>query len=233
MKVFALKIKDKLDDSFCKSLLSLIDKSKCERLSKFVYQEDLQRGLFADLLVRKVLMEKFNLNNEEIYFSVNEYGKPYCEFLENFHFNISHSGDWIVCAIDKNPIGIDVERISTIDLDISKNFFSDKEHEDLMLSNDPFDYFFTLWSLKESYIKFIGKGLSHPLNSFSMKLLNNNKIYIESYNQILENIYFKQYLIDDGYKMAACSLNPNMPEELFIYTINDVVNTFVAPNMVT
>lgn len=232
MKIFALKTTNKLDDFTSKSLLSTIDEKKRERLLKFVFWQDLQRSLFADLLVRKIVIDTFNLANKEIYFTVNEYGKPYCEFLENFHFNISHSGDWIVCAIDKNPIGIDIEKISTIDLDISKNFFSDKEHKDLLLSKDPFDYFFTLWSLKESYIKFIGKGLSHPLNSFSMKLLN-NKIYIESYNQILENIYFKQYLIDDSYKMAACSLNTNMPEEFFIYTINDVVNTFITSSIVT
>jgi 4'-phosphopantetheinyl transferase len=232
MKVFALKITNKLNDFISKSLLSIIDEDKRERLLRFVFWQDMHRSLFADLLVRKIIIDTFNLANEEIYFSVNEYGKPYCEFLDDFHFNVSHSGDWVVCTIDKNPIGIDIEKISTIDLDISKNFFSDKEHEDLMLSNDPFDYFFTLWSLKESYIKFIGKGLSHPLNSFSMKLLNNNKIYIESYNQILENIYFKQYMIDDGYKMAVCSLNPNMPKELFIYTINDVVKTFVTSNIV-
>jgi 4'-phosphopantetheinyl transferase len=105
----------------------------------------LQRGLFADLLVRKVLIEEFNLTNEEIHFSIDEYGKPYCEFINNFHFNVSHSGDWVVCAVDNKPIGIDIEKISKIDLDISKNFFSDKEHEDLLLSNDPYDYFFTLW----------------------------------------------------------------------------------------
>jgi 4'-phosphopantetheinyl transferase len=233
MKIFALKITDKLDDFTTKSLVSLIDENKRDRLLKFVFWQDLHRSLFADLLVRKIIIETFNLVNEEIYFSVNDYGKPYCKFLNNFHFNVSHSRDWIVCAIDGESIGIDVEKISTIDLDISKNFFSDKEHVDLLSSNDPYDYFFTLWSLKESYIKFIGKGLSYPLNSFSMQLLNNKKIYIESYNQILENVHFKQYVIDDGYKMAACSINPNMTDAVDILSINDVVNTFITSKLAT
>jgi 4'-phosphopantetheinyl transferase len=195
---------------------------------KFINWEDLQRGLLADLLVRKVLIEKRNLSNEEICFSINEYGKPFCNSLDDFHFNVSHSGSWIVCAVDRKPVGIDVEKISTIDLDISKNFFSEEEHSDLLLSKDPWDYFFTLWSLKESYIKFIGKGLSHPLNSFSMKLSSNSKISIEVENKILEDIYFKQYRLDEGYKMAVCSSHPNMPEHLVMYTIGDMVNTFVS-----
>lgn len=232
MKVFALKITNKLDDLTSKSLLSTIEKKKRERLLKFVFWQDMHRSLFADLLIRKIMIDEYDLANEEIYFTVNEYGKPYCDIFNDFHFNISHSGDWVVCAVDKNPIGIDVEEISTIDLDISKNFFSDKEHNDLLLSNDPFDYFFTLWSLKESYIKFLGKGLSHPLNSFSMRFLN-ERIVIESYDQILENIYFQQYQIDDAYKMALCSVNPNMPEEVFIYKINDLVNMFVSTRIVS
>lgn len=227
MKVFALKITNKLDDLTSDLLLSVIDKDKQERLLKFVFWQDMHRSLFADLLIRKIIMDSSDLENENISFKENEFGKPYIESINNFHFNVSHSGDWIVCAIDKNPIGIDIEKISTIDLEISKNFFSDKEHEDLLLSNDPYDCFFTLWSLKESYIKFIGKGLSLPLGRFSMRF-SNERIVVESYDQILENIYFKQYLIDDNYKMAACSLNPNMSNAVNILSINDVVNTFMT-----
>ena len=174
MKVFAIKLKDKLDNSSLESLLALIDKNKRERLEKFVFWQDLHRGLFADLFIRKVIVDTFGVLNEEIEFGFSNFGKPYIKNINDFHFNISHSGDWIVCVIDKNSVGIDIEKISTIDLDISKNFFSNKEHEDLMLSNDPFDYFFKLWTLKESYIKYLGKGLSHPLNSFTMHLKENS-----------------------------------------------------------
>lgn len=227
MNVFAVKINNKLDDPVLRDLLGLIDNKKRDRLLKFVFWQDLHRSLFADLLVRKIIIDTFNLSNDEIYFSVNQYDKPYCEFLDDFHFNISHSGDWVVCAIDNKPIGIDIEKISTcLDLGISENFFSNKEHEDLLSKIDPFDYFFTLWSLKESYIKFIGKGLSHPLNTFSMKLLS-NKIYIESNNKILEDIYFKQYNIDKDYKMAACSLSSDMPDKVIIYSVSEVIKPFV------
>jgi len=227
MKVYALNFFEKLDDQIIMSLLSCIDDAKRERLLKYVYWKDLQRGLLADLLIRKALIEETNLCNEEIHFSINEFGKPYCDFLEVLNFNVSHSGNWVVCAIDINPVGIDIEKISLIDLDISKNYFSEKEHESLLLSNDPIEYFFTLWSLKESYIKFIGKGLSLPLNSFSVKISEISGISIDVDNKVLGNVHFKQYSIDKGYKMAVCSLNQKMPELPVIYAVNDLVDHFI------
>lgn len=225
MKVFAIKLKDKLDNSSLELLLALIDKKKRERLEKFVFWQDLQRGLFADLFIRKVIVDTFGVLNEEIEFGFSNFGKPYIKNINDFHFNISHSGDWIVCVIDKNSVGIDIEKISTINLDISKNFFSNKEHEDLMLSNEPFDYFFKLWTLKESYIKYLGKGLSHPLNSFTMHLKENG-IKIESEERILNDIFFKQYNIEEGYKLAACGEKDNFPQNLVFLSLDDLLSTF-------
>ncbi|MFA8434924.1 MAG: 4'-phosphopantetheinyl transferase superfamily protein [Marinifilaceae bacterium] len=227
MKVFGLKIPGGLEETTRNALLDFVDESKRDRLLKYVFPEDLQRGLFADLLVRKILLDTCRLSNDEIYFSTNDYGKPYCEFLDDFHFNVSHSGEWVVCAVGKKPVGIDIEQISKIDLDISKNFFSDKEYADVLSSDKPYDFFFTLWSLKESYIKFLGKGLSHPLNSFSMRFLSDTKIHIEINDKIEENINFKEYGIEDGYKMAVCCMCPNLPESPVIYTFNDLVDTFI------
>lgn len=227
MEIFALNIFNDKNSLDLKPLLAQVDEAKRLKLLKFIHGEDLQRGLFAELLVRKFLIERYRLNNREISFSVNEYGKPYCNFIDNFHFNVSHSGNWVVCAVDSVPVGIDIEKITAIDLDISKNFFSDEEHYDLTYSSNPFDYFFTLWSLKESYIKYIGKGLSHPLNSFSMRISSTSRISIEVNNTMLENIYFKQYSIDKGYKMAVCSSHADLPEQAIIINRNELVDQFL------
>ena len=42
-----------------------------------------------------------------------------------------------------------------------------------MNSDEKINYFYDLWTLKESYIKTIGKGLYTPLNSFSIKRITN------------------------------------------------------------
>nr|WP_084787523.1 hypothetical protein [Anaerobacillus alkalidiazotrophicus] len=51
--------------------------------------------------------------------------------LQSFHFNVSHSGNWVVCATDNQPIGIDIEEIKPIDFQIVYSFFSETEIRDI------------------------------------------------------------------------------------------------------
>nr|WP_237391871.1 4'-phosphopantetheinyl transferase superfamily protein [Paenibacillus dendrobii] len=86
------------------------------------------------------------------------------------HFNISHSGEWVVCALDSLPVGVDVEEIKEAPFEISKRFFSREERTFLFneaeeVRNESFYY---IWTLKESYIKAIGQGLSYGLESFTV-----------------------------------------------------------------
>ena len=160
MDVYALRLNfsQKIDPYVLQQLLNRVAPDKKERLLRFYHEEDKLRGLFADLLIRDAIMQKTGLGNEEISFTTNDYGKPFLQGREDVQFNLSHSGQWVVGVIDNRPVGIDVERVQEIDLDISRNYYSPDEHQDLMSKTDKFDYFFTLWALKEGYIKILGKG---------------------------------------------------------------------------
>ena len=195
-----LNFQEEFDPYIFESLLNCVSPEKKERLKRFYRREDALRGLFADLLSRHMIRLKTGLRNEEIFFTTNEFGKPFLKDRGDIQFNLSHSGVWVVGVIDHSVVGIDVERVQEIDLDISKNYFSPDEHEDLMSKGDKFDYFFTLWSLKESYIKILGKGLSHPLNAFSIKFTSPGEIIIKVEGQRILDIFFRQYDIDKAYK---------------------------------
>ena len=145
----------------------------------------------------------------------------------DFHFNISHSGDWVVLATGPSPLGIDVERIKDIDLDIAKRFFSGREYDDLMLKPDEerFSYFFNLWTLKESYIKAVGKGLSLPLDSFSM-VMEDNRITIKTESD--DNRFFRQYPVAAGYKLSICASGDSFPGEIIHKTPDDLYYEFIT-----
>lgn len=84
------------------------------------------------------------MNNEEIKFIYNEYGKPFVQNFSDFHFNISHSGEWVVCATANSNVGIDIERVSDIEaLKLANEFFSEEEFYDLsnMNSDEQINYF--------------------------------------------------------------------------------------------
>lgn len=97
-------------------------------------------------------------------------GKPRITGRPDFHFNLSHSGDWVVLAWGDTPVGVDVERIRP-DTDfraVAKRFFSEEERRSLEMAEDARGRFYALWTGKESWIKYTGTGLNCDLRSFSV-----------------------------------------------------------------
>jgi len=227
--VYAVKLDltKKLEPCVFEQLLSCVSADKSERLRRFYHDQDKYRGLFADLLIRDTIRQRTALPNEEISFTTNEYGKPFLKNRDDVQFNLSHSGAWVVGVVDTRPVGGDVEQVQPIDLSISEHYFSPDEHQDLIRKPDKFDYFFTLWALKESYIKILGKGLSHPLNAFSIKFADNDEIVIKVEGKRIEDIFFKQYHIDNEYKMAVCATHNNIPDHVHLLTADDLIKRFI------
>jgi len=100
-----------------KNLLSL----RKEKVLKYIRIEDRLRCVFSWKLLERIILENFSLNISKESFSINNYGKPLINNRNNIHFNISHSGEIVCCIVDSFPVGIDVEAISSINLDIAFN----------------------------------------------------------------------------------------------------------------
>lgn len=94
----------------------------------------------------------------DIVFSRLPGGKPTCNLP--LHFNCSHSGDFVVCAVSHRPIGVDIERIRPMNPRIFRTL-TDAERscmEQLPPSLQD-AAFLRLWTLKESWIKCRGGQL--------------------------------------------------------------------------
>lgn len=151
---------------------------------RFMKWEDRQRSLFGKLLLKKGLqllgLGAYSL--EALKYTV--YLKPY--FDNSIEFNISHSGDYIVCAISKTgKLGIDIEKIQPLPLSGFEDQFSEKEWGDIVKAPDSLHAFYTHWTQKEAFIKAIGTGLHLPLNKISV---NNHKIIWDGHEWHLHKI---------------------------------------------
>ena len=217
-QVYALKLTTELPEVVYQKLLRFVAAEKREKIHKFHKRDDSLRCLMADLLIRYILNTLFELSNQNISFDYTHYGKPLLHKQPHIHFNSSHSGHWAVCAVDKNPIGIDVEKIQPIDLDIAEQYFSKQESQQLfsLPHNRQLDFFYELWTLKESFLKYKGKGLSIPLNSFTINQNNNGNISITTEKGAIKNTYFKQYNLEKNYKMTLCTTNQFINELILI-----------------
>lgn len=225
IEIYSLKIDGGFSVEKFDRLFQCVDKEKQASVKAFYRFEDSQRALGAATLIRSIAVDKLGISNCEIQFGKNEYGKPFLKGFPDFHFNLSHSGEWVVCAIDNEQIGIDVEKINNIDLSIADRFFSKQEVQDIHLKpeDEQLPHFYDIWTLKESYIKAWGKGLSIPLDSFSLKVHSDGRIELATGNSF-SKCFFKQFDIDAGYKLSVCSLKSEFPKRIIRKSIEDILN---------
>ncbi|WP_202803537.1 4'-phosphopantetheinyl transferase family protein [Clostridium tunisiense] len=215
MEIYVVKIFDISEEELDKLCL-LIDSEKSYKIKKLINKKDKIRTLIGEILIRKIVIENLKINNKHIRFNKNQYGKPYLKGYPNFNFNISHSGEYVLCAIDDKPIGVDIEEIKHLEFEeIAKNFFTEKEFQYIANkdSKSKLDRFYEIWTLKESYIKFCGQGLSMPLKSFSIEIDQYENIKVIS-NSENKEYTFKLFDIDLGYKVAVCSLNKKISNNI-------------------
>jgi len=212
--VYAVKIeKDEIITQFNKLFSLLFPEKRDDDAKNLPLIKDLYSGV-GYALIRQIISKKFDCHPSQIKILKDFSGKPYCKPFKSCHFNISHSVEWVVCAFDKDPVGIDIQKIVNIPRDrmdmIVLRFFH--KYEQIQYFNlkekEKENFFFKQWALKESYIKFIGKGLRIPLQSFSAFLDQNGRGSISDGVHIR---YFQQYDIDSNYKLVACSANSSFP----------------------
>jgi len=188
MKWYKYDIRD-LTDTEYKKWYSLMSIDKQHRVDRFRFADDKKRTIIGEMLARKAIAEWCGVAPESVTFGTKEHGKPYAKDLA-VEFNISHSGDMVVCAVDDKPIGIDIEQIRPIDLTVAKRFCTDEEL--LYLFGDTpkeqeFTYttdtkmltrFFELWTMKEAYGKCSGIGFLQPHN---IQNTNNLLLFFDLY----------------------------------------------------
>lgn len=205
IEAYSINLDDALDKGIDRSLMKLVSQQKQARIERFRHKRDAMRCLLGDLLSRYALCAKSGLRNHQLKFDVNPYNKPFLAEPAGFHYNISHSGKWVVCAVGDQPVGIDIEQVKEIDLDVANTVFT-KEEYDSFIDQDQehrLSYFYTMWVIKESYMKADGRGMSLPLKSFTIKI-NDCKILIDTENE-LKACFFKTYIIDDQHIASICS----------------------------
>lgn len=160
---------DGISQSAYRQLLDAATAQRQEKAKRYRCFEDSIRCVTADALLRWAVSQTPGLS---LPYSL-EYdakGKPRLTGAENFHFNLSHSGKWVVIAWGDSPVGVDVEAIRESGgmETIARRHFTEAEYRHIFSGETirP-ERFFQIWTGKESYLKYLGTGLTKALSSFS------------------------------------------------------------------
>lgn len=160
LKLYHCDISKMSDEDF----LKLYSESDAERQKK---ADTLKRdpakklSIAAGELAKKAIAEELNIDPKTIRFRTTNTGKPYAENL-NIEFSISHSGTIAVCAISDHPVGIDIERIKEVSINVAKRLYTPDEQKYVFEKWDlSKQRFCEVWTRKEAYVKKIGRGITY------------------------------------------------------------------------
>jgi len=104
-----------------------------------------------------------------------ERGKPYFPMCPQIQFSISHSGSYWVCAMSGMRLGIDIQRHECLKDEtqeeasrrfqrMANRFYHSIEAK--YVEKKQVTHFFHVWTARESYVKYTGKGIDASFSDY-------------------------------------------------------------------
>ncbi len=131
-------------------------RSRIERLRR---REDAFTAITAHRLLCFALKSTYGIEPSPEDWAKGEFGKPYLKSFSGVHFNISHSGNMAMCALHSGRVGADIELARPFEHGLEKRIMSDSERQVFQECDEKVKFFYQIWTLKESYLKYTGRGL--------------------------------------------------------------------------
>jgi len=150
-----------------------------QRFPRKVYSEAARR------LLREAVKLEYALDISAYDEKKRENGKPYLEGAP-FCFNLSHSGEYVACALSECEVGVDIEKVRHVSEGVMRRFVgkcteSDEENT-------------RLWTRYEAIGKFLGTGIP--------------------YGEISDAYFIKEYFNLDGYALTVCAEKDEFAERI-------------------
>ena len=213
--VYVLKVQDLPDPAAEPGVMEGLWEERKEKILRYKLEQSRKQSLGAGLLLKWAL-KKHGAAVEQLSYGVN--GKPEAEGV---FFNLSHSGQWAVCAIGDGPVGCDVEEIASVREGIAERFFTENEVQHLAQFEGERrnEEFFRLWTLKESYMKMTGEGMSLGLDRFEFDMDGQPTVKRDG---AICDCHIKEYKLP-GYKLAVCAESADFAETLQVVNTKEIL----------
>ena len=154
------------------------------RIPRKVYTEAARR------LLAQAVEREYSLDVTAYAEKKGENRKPYLEGAP-FRFNLSHSGEYVVCALSDSDVGVDIEEIKPISEGVMRRFVGYFENSDAENTRR--------WTRYEAIGKCLGTGIPYQVD----------------FNEYV----IKEYFDLAGYALSVCSAKDEFAEQLVMVEI--------------
>lgn len=195
--VHSSEVMQKLED--------ILPASRIAYANRYFREEDRQRSLAAGVLLAYSLQE-MGLSRHVIKSSMASvpWGTGEKPVLpgKGISFNLSHSGNYVVCVLGEKSCGVDIQK-KRKDIDFLKKFYSPEEWEWVL--QDSCNRAIRLWALKESYGKYVGTGIAGKLPRLHRYLSEERLLHFSYSEGPEEACRFQEYALHPEYALAVCT----------------------------
>jgi len=156
-----------------RELYKLLDDGEKLRAARFFQPADASAFIVRRGVLRLLLAGYLDLPPQVVTYNYNPQGKPELFPGDNLQFNLAKTGGMALIGITRlGMVGVDLEKRRTdLEFDqIARAQFSLAENAlmESLPAHERAEAFFTIWTLKEAYLKAVGLGMSQPTQSFSV-----------------------------------------------------------------
>lgn len=224
MRIYTAKTYE-LQEAEEERLCGLLDRDRLQRVSAIRSRKERERSIFAGLLLRYAFLDAGYDTTawSAVEIEKGVYGKPYIKGYQGFHYGLSHSGEWVACAVDTAPVGIDIQEIRPWKMTLAKRFYHEEEYNRLLALEEvdqdrQTEEFYSMWTAKESAVKLSGRGIGAGICQY-VTAGDYSRIYDADRNAV---IAVRCYNMLKGYMLCVCSETnffPDLPIKIDLESI--------------
>lgn len=176
------------------------------KIALLKHARDKNRSLAAGLLLDHALAV-YGLQEKSQEYELGPWGKPALKHNPQLCFSLSHSGNLAICSLGDKPLGNDIEQVREGRLQVADRFFA-KEELDWLYAGESGEEqtrrMFRLWTMKESFLKATGRGMSLPLQEFAIHRDEGSGRVRVRHSVDGKYYHMKEYQEIEGYCTAVC-----------------------------
>ncbi|MCI8922601.1 MAG: 4'-phosphopantetheinyl transferase superfamily protein [Lachnospiraceae bacterium] len=221
MKVYYAKVSPSIKEDTFFACMGQIEQRRLLKAENIKNEKGKVLSLAAGLLQHIGLCDYLHLPVKEtpaFGTGCGKWGKPYLIQYPDVYFNLSHSGEYVCLAVAGYEVGVDIQKHQDKRENIARRFFTGADNEMLerCKGKERTERFFRIFSIRESYIKFTGRGLGQGLGSFDIdwenKAIRDTAVFDASDESSRKTVaYFEESTQVEGYSLCVCTGQKETP----------------------
>lgn len=164
--------------------MNVLSEDELARFNRYRFAADQRKFAVARSSLRHILASYVQTTPAGLVFDYGPHGKPALHQDKSLHFNLSHSGEYALCGVAKQVLGVDIELLRPMDrLDgLVQRCLAPSEQRALLQTptSEQSTGFLKYWTCKEAYLKATGQGISESLTAIEVDLTLSPKLKVPS-----------------------------------------------------